>query len=1052
MFQKGPNHTSVPLGVRLEDLLRRGELSPRPEPRLPFKHGLNPPVVTVLGAGVAGLTAAHELVERGFLVQVVEAEEDPYCPRRPLVGGMAANQPARVRGNIEDLHPQLFELMTQGLSAEEGSVDNIKGKLAQHLIELFAFNRRSWLSTEFPARVRRTFYSEPGKPVEFTQTLLLDLRAARERYRKQWIWDLCLRSVLVGDIRPRDRAAINWDKFLGLANDGYTELIQLETPKLARRLNGFGGATRFDDADVEKHLNEFLVPALEREFLCFRLVPRVTRGFEAAPETARNLLHAWCEAFEEDEKLRHCCISKKRDCAKIAVTPMRPPPELPNANAIWLELDIIEQRLPGEHGFRFFPSFYRHIEDTMRRISLFDGDRATGRTALDNLKPTVFQGIGFNKEDKKELEGKRTEVGWDNSERSFCQAEERRGPGTVVALNRDLPRSIQGLRDRTDRLVKRLGGTPKDAVLLFVKLFRFMSTSPERRRKEYEGKTWAEFLELKKFSKAMQEQINSAARVLVAFSAKEADARTYGTIALQLLFDQLKDISKVDRTLNGPTSDAWLEPWRDYLERQGVRFFCRKVLRLARDGEEVVPIFSGERNAAAPHDVYSASDPDRIVSQDGYRLLTHLEQAPGMRPDFYVLALNFERTRELVDALGPIDEKRAPDFAQLLRFSDKLPKDALKYATGVQFFFDAKTSIGEGHMYFPQSKWGLSSISQSEFWSQRGGFSDGYLGVLSVCVCSPGKNPDQPKKHSFWEVLKNGTEQVKSLQSPEANRYALVHHIWKELTERISDTDKLEEPRCFHIDQKLLPNPNLSETDQAEPLKHFPHYLASLPNVDRHRPGRKVDDELCVGEQEIKYSINYERWVLCSTFMATHTRLTTMESANESARHAVNAILRRLASDDAHQYEQEWKPIEAYDKQAEVRSLTKTNYNGSKRIYDLPDIFNPEDFELEDLDLFRRIDRRLLALELPHFLDIIDFDRKLVHALQALEIYADDAPVRKALGLLVSGLDAALLQEFGRDYRLGVDDVRKVARQFDHQLATQVLSEMKTLLGKFERL
>src|SRR5438132_840751 len=26
--------------------------------------------------------------------------------------------------------------------------------------------------------------------------------------------------------------------------------------------------------------------------------------------------------------------------------------------------------LPGEHGFRFFPSFYRHLPDTMQRIPL----------------------------------------------------------------------------------------------------------------------------------------------------------------------------------------------------------------------------------------------------------------------------------------------------------------------------------------------------------------------------------------------------------------------------------------------------------------------------------------------------------------------------------------------------------------------------------------------------------------------------------------------------------------------------------------------------------
>src|SRR5688572_14322686 len=38
--------------------------------------------------------------------------------------------------------------------------------------------------------------------------------------------------------------------------------------------------------------------------------------------------------------------------------------------------------LPGEHGFRFFPSFYKHLPDTMKRIP-YDG-----RTVLDNLVPT----------------------------------------------------------------------------------------------------------------------------------------------------------------------------------------------------------------------------------------------------------------------------------------------------------------------------------------------------------------------------------------------------------------------------------------------------------------------------------------------------------------------------------------------------------------------------------------------------------------------------------------------------------------------------------------
>jgi uncharacterized protein with NAD-binding domain and iron-sulfur cluster len=38
--------------------------------------------------------------------------------------------------------------------------------------------------------------------------------------------------------------------------------------------------------------------------------------------------------------------------------------------------------LPGEHGFRFFPGFYRHVVDTMARIP--HGQR----TVVDHLVPT----------------------------------------------------------------------------------------------------------------------------------------------------------------------------------------------------------------------------------------------------------------------------------------------------------------------------------------------------------------------------------------------------------------------------------------------------------------------------------------------------------------------------------------------------------------------------------------------------------------------------------------------------------------------------------------
>src|SRR5213592_4002167 len=49
------------------------------------------------------------------------------------------------------------------------------------------------------------------------------------------------------------------------------------------------------------------------------------------------------------------------------------------------------KNLPGEHGFRFFPRFYRHIIDTMERIPV-EG----GRSAADNLVQATREEIAIN--------------------------------------------------------------------------------------------------------------------------------------------------------------------------------------------------------------------------------------------------------------------------------------------------------------------------------------------------------------------------------------------------------------------------------------------------------------------------------------------------------------------------------------------------------------------------------------------------------------------------------------------------------------------------------
>ena len=62
----------------------------------------------------------------------------------------------------------------------------------------------------------------------------------------------------------------------------------------------------------------------------------------------------------------------------------------------------VEHRVPGEHGFRFFPGFYKHVIDTMRRIPSFDGQQGGGSSRADDAlaitqygKPTFVVPAGF---------------------------------------------------------------------------------------------------------------------------------------------------------------------------------------------------------------------------------------------------------------------------------------------------------------------------------------------------------------------------------------------------------------------------------------------------------------------------------------------------------------------------------------------------------------------------------------------------------------------------------------------------------------------------------
>ena len=76
----------------------------------------------------------------------------------------------------------------------------------------------------------------------------------------------------------------------------------------------------------------------------------VLGGGVAGMSTAHELIERGFEVTVYD-KHRNYCGGKARSV------------NVPSTNKM-----VKDKYLPGEHGFRFFPGFYRHIIDTMERI------------------------------------------------------------------------------------------------------------------------------------------------------------------------------------------------------------------------------------------------------------------------------------------------------------------------------------------------------------------------------------------------------------------------------------------------------------------------------------------------------------------------------------------------------------------------------------------------------------------------------------------------------------------------------------------------------------
>ncbi len=247
--------------------------------------------------------------------------------------------------------------------------------------------------------------------------------------------------------------------------------------------------------------------------------------------------------------------------------------------------------LPGEHGFRFFPGFYRHLPDTMARIPSHDG------SVLENL-----------------VVADRLEVA-------------RMGAPPIVISAR-FPKTLSDLVTDFEAMFSDTGLHHGEVSFFAERLWQVLTSCQDRRLAQYEGITWWEFLDADNHSEAYRNLlVNGLSRSLLANDPVHASVRTVGDTNIQLLLGMVAPGHPTDRLLDGPTSKVWIDPWRTHLEGMGVRFHmdCAALQFGIADGKcSGVDVVTGQTHSTVTADAYVFALPvERMAS-----VLDHSQKRP----------------------------------------------------------------------------------------------------------------------------------------------------------------------------------------------------------------------------------------------------------------------------------------------------------------------------------------------------------------------------------------------------------------------------------------
>lgn len=404
---------------------------------------------------------------------------------------------------------------------------------------------------------------------------------------------------------------------------------------------------------------------------------------------------------------------------------------------------------------------------------------------------------------------------------------------------------------------------PAHEIAYFVdRLLVFFASSDARRLGQWEGTSWWDFVAAERFSEDYRRLlVSSVTRFILGSKADEASTRTLGLLWQAGIYNVMGRGSEgdFDRVLDLPTNEAWIAPWLRHLRSLGVRL---------RRGYQVERLrMRGGRVAGAR------------VRRGG--------RCFEIEADWFVLAVPVERARPL---LGRAALRVDPSLESLRELETR-------WMNGIQFFTRRPVPIVRGHVFYVDSPWALTSISQAQFWKDRDFRRDYGDGSARDCISVDIGAFDEP-----GIVYGRPARDLRPRQ--------VAREVWAQMKAHLNEGGRTvlgeDQVVAWKLDPGLRYRRGRSRPRNEDPL------FISTPGAWANRPDARTA---------------IPNLFLAADYVKAHIDTASMEGASDAARRAANAVLDAADSPRAHApvhrlYQPpEWEPLRAADEEAYRRGL-----------------------------------------------------------------------------------------------------------------------------------